>query len=664
LYLISVVSQSSYDNAFSHDNLYGHALELLTRYRTKPPESGPERIHLDLGCGYGRIAEPLTAALGLRYVGVDADAVALASLHERGFETHELVLNASDCLLDALRAVAGNRVIASISMLDTLEHLRDGDAVLGCLHAIASEHCTLTVLSVPNVAHRDIGFKLAFGSFSYTPVGLLDHTHLRFFSADYLEAVLKHAGFYRVDRSDVRVSVSDQHFPVTHPALNRSTSLHRFLRTLRAEAEPNDDVNQFVWLCVSGPKMAEKPFVTTTDHSRPFLSIVTRTQGKRAQSLVEMFTCLAGQSVTDFEVLVLGHRLSHARQLLVERILEDNPAWLRARTRLILVDKGNRTHPLNVGFGAARGDYISILDDDDIVMAHWVETFKTLAKEKPGCLLRATVVRQNVVNTTVLGKVGVRAVGTLEKKYPSEFDFLEHLRENHTPPLSLAFPRGAFHDLNVRFDEELTTTEDWDYMMRVATITGTTSSPKITSVYHWWVSDQSSRSDHPTHEWVINHQRILQKLDRDLVLFPEGTPYAIRSLLNERDNLRKQLRSCYEDERQRQNPERLVKRTLHENEQLQFSAEAARRAEETKRAQLIHLLCSNSWRWSAPLRLLGRLTGGRAISIANAQLLASSQLEEAIRQVYASTSWRVTAPLRKLDEAIRAVVKRVFYRRS
>jgi SAM-dependent methyltransferase len=253
-------SAASYDNAFSHDNVYGHALELLTRYRTKPLDSVRGQIHLDLGCGYGRIADPLTAALGLRYVGVDCDAVALASLCERGFETHELDFNASDRLLDALRAIVGNRIIGSISMLDTLEHLSDGDAVLGCLQALANEHCTLTVLSVPNVVHRDIGFKLAFGRFSYTPAGLLDHTHLRLFSADYLEAVLKYAGFYRIDRFDVRVSVSDQHFPVTHPALNRSTSLHRFLRTLRAQAEPNDDVNQLVWLCVCGPKIAEKPY--------------------------------------------------------------------------------------------------------------------------------------------------------------------------------------------------------------------------------------------------------------------------------------------------------------------------------------------------------------------------------------------------------------------
>jgi SAM-dependent methyltransferase len=303
----------SYDNAFSYNNVYGHALELLRRQKTKPDESALERIHLDLGCGYGRIAEPLTEALGLRYVGVDADATSLASLRQRGFEAHELLLNGSKQTLDALRAIVRDRVIASITMLDTLQCLSDGDAVLDHIYALASEHCAWSVLSVPNVTHRDIGFKLAFGKFNYTTTGLLDHAHLRFFSADYLESVLRHAGLHRIDRFDVRMAASDQHFPATHPALSHFTSLYRFLSRLRAQAEPNDHVNQFVCLCVAGPKIADKPIATSAAVPRPFLSIVTRTQGKRAQALVEMFTCLAGQTVIDFEILIMGHRLSISR---------------------------------------------------------------------------------------------------------------------------------------------------------------------------------------------------------------------------------------------------------------------------------------------------------------------------------------------------------------
>jgi len=614
---------TSYDNAFFHNNVYGHALDLLTRHRALPNNANSEPIHLDIGCGYGRIAEPLVEKLGVTYVGVDADAEALASLRERGFETHQLDLGLSDSLLDALRRIVAGRAVVSITMLDTLEHLSNGDAVLDCIRSLAGEHHALTVISVPNMTHRDIGFKLAFGGFDYTADGLLDHTHVRLFSAPFLERVLKHAGLHRIDEHNVRMTRSDQHFPSTHPALAPSTSLHRLLRTLRTRAEPNDDVNQFVWLCVSGPKIEATPFLTETTRPRPFLSIVTRTQGKRLQSLVEVFTCLAGQSVIDFEVLVIGHRLSNSSQLAVERVLEDNPEWLRERTRLILVDKGNRTHPLNVGFGAAQGDYIAILDDDDTPMAHWVETFKTMAEENPGCLLRASVVRQDVVNTRVLGSVGVRAVGSMHTIYPSSFDFLDHLRHNQTPPISVAFPRGAFHDLNIKFDEELTTTEDWDYIMRVATITDTVSSSAITSIYHWWVSDQSSRTDHPTHEWVTNHQRIFQKMDEDMVLFPKGTPYAIRALLDERDDLRKQIAQLQGNER----PHDVL-------------------AAEAKRMHLIELLRSTSWRVAAPLRVAGMIKG-RAITLTDCHRMDPSQLDEAIRGIYASTSWKITAPVRK-----------------
>jgi 2-polyprenyl-3-methyl-5-hydroxy-6-metoxy-1,4-benzoquinol methylase/glycosyltransferase involved in cell wall biosynthesis len=690
-------SAATYDNAFFHNNVYGHALELLKRNRTLPAEGGVERIHLDIGCGYGRIAEPLTQALACSYVGVDADVASLESLRSRGHEAHEINLSVSyEELLDALRAIVNGRQVASITMLDTLEHLPNGDEVLACLNLIAREYSALLVLSVPNMTHRDIGFRLAFGAFDYTADGLLDHTHVRLFGADVLERVLKQSGFHRIDELNVRIAISDQHFPSTHPALSRGTSLNRLMRALRHSAEPNDNVNQFVWLCVPGPRVDKPAFLVDTNIQRPFLSVVTRTQGKRIQSLVEVFTCLAGQSSVDFEVLIVGHRLTYDRQVAVERVIEDCPEWLRSKTRLILVDNGNRTRPLNRGFEEARGEYISILDDDDIPMAHWVETFKTLASEHPGRLLRASVVRQDVVNVQVLGNTGIRAVGPMERLYPSEFDFLEHLRGNQTPPISVAFPRGVFHDLNIRFDEELTTTEDWDYMMRVATITDTATSPKITSTYQWWISDHSSRTDHPSHEWITNHQRIFQKMDENTVLFPKGTPIRIRAILEERDVYRREhqkicsmhetlgianeeLRSQIERERergqelannlsiadaeagvQRSNHSRQLHQLHQEIQNLNRSIEAREdlsrllaeqktaRADDLKRFELFALLRSSSWLIAMPIRVPGRILGRRGISKTAIHTMNSAELDEAVRQVYASTSWRITAPIRAL----------------
>ncbi|PXX39321.1 MULTISPECIES: methyltransferase domain-containing protein [Burkholderia] len=632
---------TTYDNAFYPDNVYGHALELLKKHRPVPTNRAEISIHLDIGCGYGRIAEPLQKELGLKYVGVDADTAALANLSARGLENHKVDLSSTDHLLQVLRDISNGRSIASITMLDTLEHLGDGDAVLRCLSELAKEHRAFLVLSVPNVTHRDVGLKLAFGRFDYTSDGLLDYTHTRFFSETSFKQTLEHCGLYCIEKNDVRVAISDQHFPDTHPALSRGTSLNRLLTSLRHEAEENDDVNQFVWACVAGPLMQGEAFIAERQIKRPFLSIVTRTQGKRMHSLIEVFTCLAGQTCTDFEVLVVGHRLTEDARLAVERVIEDNPEWLRNKIRLVRVDKGNRTHPLNRGFEEARGQYIAILDDDDTPMAHWVETFQSLAKDHPGRLLRASVVRQDVVTVNVLDKSGVRATGSMEQMYPAEFDFVDHLRGNHTPPISVAFPRGVFHDLNIRFDEDLSTTEDWDYMMRVASIADTASSPAITSIYHWWVSDQSSRTDHPTHEWATNHQRIFQKMDEGMLLFPKGTSYRIRQLLDDNDQLKGKIATQEQMRSELRATE--LSHVVCENDRLQRQL-----TDQAMRHELIETLRSTSWRITAPLRFVGRLKGGAPITVRGCMEMSGDQLHEALSRVRSSRSWKVTSPMRRL----------------
>src|SRR6202011_5021117 len=51
------------------------------------------------------------------------------------------------------------------------------------------------VLSVPNVAHADVRLALLKGTFPYRPYGLLDQTHLRFFTRESITNLLADAGF-------------------------------------------------------------------------------------------------------------------------------------------------------------------------------------------------------------------------------------------------------------------------------------------------------------------------------------------------------------------------------------------------------------------------------------------------------------------------------------
>ena len=526
----------TYDNAFQSDNVYGHALELLVRHRVDVPDG----IHLDVGCGYGRIAEPLVAALGVTYVGCDGDPAGLESLRQRGFETHQLLLGDEEDIFRALQQIVGNRALASVSILDTLEHLPDTAATLRALRRVAQGGGAFVVLSVPNVTHFDIGAKLILGRLDITDVGILDHTHMRTFSAATLDRELRAAGLYPIDSRDTKLPISDQHFPKDHPLLSRATELGALLRDLRREADPeHEDVLQLVRICSPGPLAAETPFVKAyAAEERPFLTAVVRTQGRRMHTLRETLLCLGGQTDLDIEVLVIGHRLGPDAIKGVERVIDDQPEQMRRRTRLIRVEDGNRVRPLNVGFAEATGRYIAIVDDDDVPMAHWVETFRKLDRRAPGRVLRTACVRQNVRSVTVQGRDGLRDEGPPEQPYAKNFDILDHLRMNQSPPVCLAFPRGAFHDLGMRFDESMTTTEDWDFMMRVALLLGVENSPECTGVYRWWVDGESSRTEHDESEWQRNYYAIVRKLDSSPILLPPGSAKRLRQVLNLHEDAR------------------------------------------------------------------------------------------------------------------------------
>lgn len=64
---------------------------------------------------------------------------------------------------------------------DILEHLSDPARVLGSLNQHLAEGGRV-IVSVPNVAHLWVRLLLLFGRFDYRDRGILDRTHLRFFT--------------------------------------------------------------------------------------------------------------------------------------------------------------------------------------------------------------------------------------------------------------------------------------------------------------------------------------------------------------------------------------------------------------------------------------------------------------------------------------------------
>lgn len=81
-----------------------------------------------------------------------------------------------------------------IVMADVLEHLRNPAAILALVRESLDGNGTL-LLSVPNIANITIRIGLLFGIFRYRDRGILDHTHLRFYTRRTILDELQRAGF-------------------------------------------------------------------------------------------------------------------------------------------------------------------------------------------------------------------------------------------------------------------------------------------------------------------------------------------------------------------------------------------------------------------------------------------------------------------------------------
>jgi glycosyltransferase involved in cell wall biosynthesis/ubiquinone/menaquinone biosynthesis C-methylase UbiE len=612
-----------YDNGFAEDNVYGHAAKLLGKFEL--PEGG---IHLDFGCGFGSIAETMRDRLGLRYIGLDILESGLDSLKERGFEVLYFDLFDPEAGCEVLdKWIPAGVPVVSMSFLDTMEHLAEPDKALQLLRQLAKRYGCPLVLSVPNVGHRDIGFRLLASKFEYTESGLLDHTHYQYFTEQTLTDRMARWGWQEIYKNDVLMEASDQNFPPDQPLLSNGTPINAMLRYLRGQSESTDTVNQFVRVYVPSAPVRENK---GADDSAPFLTVVTRTQGQRIASLRETLLCLSAQSDQDFEVLIVGHCLTLEQQLRVERVIADQHASMRAKTRLVKVEQGERAAPLNAAFSEARGRYVAMLDDDDLVFGHWVETFKKIHERNPGKLLRATAVSQKWDKIPCGdNELATRCKSGFKSEYPDYFDLFDHLIENRSPLHSLAFPRSTHSDLGFRFDESLTTAEDWDYIIRTAPLTGVAESKEVTCVYRRWENVSNSATVHSEHEWKENYQHTLRKVDSIPLLLPVGYTRRVRELVQRADRLR-HVDTHY------QAPTDDVPLSKAEADYL-----------EALRWRLHELTHSRSWRYTAWIRNIRYFLAGRKPAEIRIWRYTARDLEYLIQSIENSSSWRYTSFLRR-----------------
>ncbi len=143
-------------------------------------------VVLDIGCAQGFLGR-LLSPTDFRLYGVDADpsAVTVAS---------PLYCDAQQADIEGPLTFRFAEPADVMVLADVLEHTRDP---ADCLTRLCQEYLrpgAWVVISLPNMAHGYIRLSLLAGRFEYADRGLLDRTHLRFFTRASARRLVRECG--------------------------------------------------------------------------------------------------------------------------------------------------------------------------------------------------------------------------------------------------------------------------------------------------------------------------------------------------------------------------------------------------------------------------------------------------------------------------------------
>jgi 2-polyprenyl-3-methyl-5-hydroxy-6-metoxy-1,4-benzoquinol methylase len=139
---------------------------------------------LDVGCARGHLSTALTSQ-GWEVTGIEYDAADAAVAQENCID---VIVGTAEDVMEAM-----NEKFDVIVFADVLEHFVHPEDVLSQARTLLAPGGRV-VISIPNVAHLSVRLQLLMGSFNYTDRGILDRTHLHFYTKKTLKEMIVGAG--------------------------------------------------------------------------------------------------------------------------------------------------------------------------------------------------------------------------------------------------------------------------------------------------------------------------------------------------------------------------------------------------------------------------------------------------------------------------------------
>lgn len=153
---------------------------------------GANQEVIDIGCGEGYLARELKK-MGNRISGIDVLPTAAETSALDRYYSADL----DDGISSVVKQLGGKRFTRAI-LLDVLEHLKRPERILDECHDVLDREGHL-IISVPNIANISVRLSLLLGQFNYTERGIMDRTHLRFFTRKTAREMITSCGYEIVE---------------------------------------------------------------------------------------------------------------------------------------------------------------------------------------------------------------------------------------------------------------------------------------------------------------------------------------------------------------------------------------------------------------------------------------------------------------------------------
>jgi methionine biosynthesis protein MetW len=197
---------------------------------------------LDVGCGSGELASYL-AARGDRVWGVDVNAAAVAQAAAFCVDTRVADLEETE-----LASLFAGLQFDIVLFADVLEHLREPWKVLQAARGVLAPGGRV-VASIPNFGHAAVRLAVVSGTLPYRGLGILDDTHVRFFTLSGVQSLFEESGFrvQEIARTSLPFGATSDLVPDV-ALLRVPADIERHVR-----ADPEHETLQFVVRAVMRP---------------------------------------------------------------------------------------------------------------------------------------------------------------------------------------------------------------------------------------------------------------------------------------------------------------------------------------------------------------------------------------------------------------------------